>query len=61
MYDIIMNNTRELVIIGKLDIFSLMHAADKVWITDLTDIENYLSVWRHTHFDVTDKNNNASF
>ena len=24
-------------------------------------VENHLSVWRQTHFDVTDKNNNASF
>jgi hypothetical protein len=44
-----------------LDIFSLMHAADKVWITDLTDIENYLSVWRHTHFDVTDCKHSYNF
>jgi hypothetical protein len=28
---------------------------------ELTDIENYWSVWRQTHFDVADKINNASF
>ena len=65
--------------IGKLDIFPLMCATDKFWITELTlihknirsvrnlhaqeltDIENYLSVWCQTHFDVTNKNNNSSF
>ena len=28
---------------------------------ELTDIENYRSVWHQTHFDITDKNNNVSF
>ena len=49
-----------------MDIFPLMCATDEVWITkrnlhaqELTDIENYRSVWRQTHFDITNKNNNA--
>ena len=28
---------------------------------ELTDIENYESVWCQTHFDVANKNKNASF
>ena len=28
---------------------------------ELTDIENYRSMWRQTHFDITDKINNVSF
>jgi hypothetical protein len=47
-------------------------AADKVWITELTLIHKnirsvrnsygqvYWSIWRKTHYDVTDKNNNVS-
>jgi len=58
--------------IGKLDIFSLMCAADKVWIIELTlihkntrsvhnlHVQVYRSIWRKTHYDVTDKNNNVS-
>jgi len=49
-----------------------MCAADKVWITELTLIHKnirsfrnshayvYWSIWRKTHYDVTDKNNNIS-
>jgi hypothetical protein len=49
-------------IIGKLDIFPLMCAVDKVWITEVTLIlKNIRSNWRKTHYDVTDKNNNISF
>ena len=58
--------------IVKLDIFSLMCAADKVWITELTLIHKnirsvcsshtqvYGTIWRKTHYDVTDKNNKVS-
>jgi len=54
--------------IGKLDIFPLMCAADKVWITELTlmlknirsvcnsHAQVYQSIWRKTNYDVTDKN-----
>ena len=58
---------------GKLDIFSLMCATDKVWITKLTLIHKnissvrnlheaqvYLSIWRKTHYDITNENNNVS-
>jgi hypothetical protein len=56
----------------KLDIFPLMCAADKVWITELTlihknissvsnfHVQVYRSIWRKTHNDVTDKNKNFS-
>jgi len=59
--------------IGKLEIFLLMCVADKVWIMQLTLIHKnirsvrnshaqvYRSIWRKTHYDVTDKNNNISF
>jgi hypothetical protein len=62
-----------ILFIGKLDIFPLMFAADKVWITELilihqniTSVFNshaqvYLSIWRKTHYDVTDKNHNVSY
>ena len=58
--------------IVKLDIFPLMCAADKVWITELilihTNIRSvsnshaqvYGTIWRKTHYDVTDKNNKVS-
>ena len=58
--------------IGEFDVFPLMCAADKVWITQLTLIQNiirsvrslhahvYRSIWRRPHYDVTDKNNNVS-
>ena len=58
--------------IDKLDIFPLMCAADKVWITELTLIHKNIrlvhnchwqvnkSIWRKTCYDVTDKNNNIS-
>ena len=55
--------------IGKLDIFTLMSASDKVWITELTLIhKNIRSICNSntsqsdvkTHYDVTDKNNNIS-
>ena len=57
---------------SKLDIFSLMCAADKVWITELTLIHKnirsvrnlhaqvYRSIWCKTHYDVTVKNNSIS-
>ena len=57
--------------IGKLDIFLLICAADKVWITELTLIHKnirsvydlhalvYRSIWRKTHYHVTHKNNNV--
>jgi hypothetical protein len=58
--------------IGKLDIFSLMCGADKVWITELILIRKniksvhnvhaqvYRPIWRKTHYDVTNKNDNVS-
>ena len=61
-----------LPLIGKLDIFHLMCAVDKVWVTELTLIHKnirsvcnlhaqvYWSIWRKTQIDVTDKNNNIS-
>ena len=57
--------------IGKLDIFSLMCAADQVWISELTLIHKnmrsvrnshlklYRSIWRKVHYDVIDKNYNV--
>ena len=61
----------QFIIIGKLDIFPLMCAADKVWITELTlihknirsvrnsHVQVYWSILRKTHYDVTDKYNNV--
>jgi uncharacterized membrane protein len=61
-------------IIGKLDIFPLLCAADKVWIIELTLIHKNIRAVRNSHVqkltlilkiicqcDVTYKNNNASF
>ena len=65
-------NGLTLLIIGKLDIFPLLCATDKVWITELNLIQKnissvrnshaqvYRSIWRKTHYDVTDKNSNVS-
>jgi hypothetical protein len=62
----------EIEFIGKLDIFPLMCAADKVWNTELTlihknirsfrssHVQLYWSIWRKTHHDDNDKNNNIS-
>jgi hypothetical protein len=53
--------------IWKLDIFPLMCAADKVWITELTLIHKHMrsvrnshaqvfrSIWRKAHYEVPDK------
>jgi hypothetical protein len=55
-----------------LDIFPLMCAAYKVWISELTLIHTnirsvcnshaqvYRSIWCKTHYDITDNNNNVS-
>jgi hypothetical protein len=48
-------------LITKLDIFALISPSDIVSINQQTYTENYLSVWRQTHYDVTDKNNNISY
>ena len=58
--------------ICKMDNCTLMCAADKIWMTELTLIHKnirsvcnshaqvYRSIWRKTHYDVTDKKNNVS-
>ena len=60
------------IFIGRLDIFSFMCAADKVWITELILIHKriksvrnshaqvYWSIWCKAHYNVKDKNNNVS-
>jgi hypothetical protein len=57
--------------ISKLGIFPLMCDVDKIWITELTLIHKnirsvrnshkqvYGSIWRKTHYEVTDENNNV--
>jgi hypothetical protein len=66
---------REIIyFIGKFDIFPLICAADKVWITELTLIHKSIRSVRHSHvqvypsilfihshYDVTDKNNSVSY
>ena len=59
-------------IIDKFNIFSLMCAADNVWITELTLIHKNIMSFRNSHvhvylwidikhiYDVTDKNNSIS-
>jgi hypothetical protein len=66
------NHYKKCFFIGKLDIFPLMYAIDKIWITELTLIHKnirsvlnssaqvYWSIWCKTHYDITDKNNNVS-
>jgi hypothetical protein len=45
-----------------VDIFPLMCATYKVWITELTLIpEKYQSVWLQTYYNITDKNSSISF
>lgn len=58
--------------IGEFDVFPLICAADKLWITQLTLIHKnirsvrslhahaYRSICRRPHYDVTDKNSNVS-
>jgi hypothetical protein len=41
--------------------FSLISPRDIVSINNLTDNENYHSVWRQTHYEVTNENKNVSF
>ena len=58
LFRILVNYSWMLLIIDNLHIFPLWNCQCKR--TD-SDTENYWSVWRQIHFDVTDINNSVSF